>query len=184
MLSFYLGVPGGIFQCFASFCPPVSSHNTPNSQLVPLSWSVAWPCRAESRVGSEFTPPLCARCHDPASPCLQVLPAAAAVSPSRSGVFQNSWQRFGNPTSVLARGGKEGSGWDRHTVVWDGPAPASDGSNSVTFTWGLERAQVLTWALHSSINHTAGQELSPPHPHLNWPSSAPRTPHSAEPVVC
>lgn len=42
-----------------------------------------------------------------------------------SGVFQNPWLRFGDPTSVLAWWGKEGSGWDRPTVVWDGPAPAS-----------------------------------------------------------
>lgn len=86
---------------------------------------VAWPCRPEPRAASEFTPSLYARqrCHHPASPCSQVLPAPAAVSLSRSQVFQNSLLRFEVPPSVLAWWGKEGSGWDRHRVVWDGPAP-------------------------------------------------------------
>lgn len=57
-MSFYLGIPGGIYQCFASFCPPVSPRNTPISQLLHLSWSAAWPCR-QSQGWALNSPHLC-----------------------------------------------------------------------------------------------------------------------------
>ena len=135
-MSCYVGMPGGLLQGVALFCPAVAFpcifHDTPSSQLVNLNSGCSLALQARAKGGLQIHPIYTCKVIEP-SPTLCLLPGAASscccVSLSADlGFFGRNLREELKPTRCLflVGEGRERLVWAPHRLGW----PRSGGSVS------------------------------------------------------